>query len=189
MKAAIALLSDRHVQNIARKMLFDIYRRGNVEFMASLLPAHVSLKQPFTFEDMDALESWFEAFSGEVTPFRVELDHVYYDQWDEYAIVGLSVRETSILRSLHNRINHELKGLVKDPSAPHDGEEYRFHLTIELGKVGETNPFQQFYESLPEKHVGLSFMATSVALFFYTDGAIAPGSFMCYKVLPLTGEE
>jgi len=185
MKAAIALLSDYPVQNMVRRMVYEIGQFAQVEFLGSLLPAHVSLKQPFTFESMDALEDWFASLSRRVNPFRIELDRVYYDTWDEYAIVGLEVHETPTLRELHNQINRELKEVVQDLSAPHDGDEYRFHLTIELGKVGSQNPFKQFYESLPEKQVALSFKAEHMALFFYADGPIQTGSFICYKVLPL----
>jgi 2'-5' RNA ligase len=137
---------------------------------------------------MNVLENWLDSFSKRVSPFRVELDHVYYDEWDDYAIVGLNVNETPTLRELHNQINRELKGLVQNSSAPHDGDEYRFHLTIELGKAGSLNPFKEFYEALPEKQVDLSFMAEAVALFFYADGPIEKGSFICYKVLSLTGK-
>jgi 2'-5' RNA ligase len=187
MKAAIALLSDHHVQNTARRMVYEIGRLERVRFVGSLLPAHVSLKQPFTFEDMQILEDWFETFSSQVAPFRIELDRIYYEEWDEFAIVGLDVRETPALRTLHNRINHELRAIVRDPSAPHDGDEYHFHLTAELGKTGTTNPFRQFYEALPERRINLSFRAEHIALFFYEDGPIEAGSFICYKVLPLAG--
>jgi hypothetical protein len=188
MKAAIALLSDFHVQNVARRMVYEIHRYGGIRFLGSLLPAHVSLKQPFTFEELDSLEEWFESFSREVVSFRIDLERVYYDEWDQYAIVGFEVLETPVLRSLHNRINRELPGLVSDPSASHDGDDYRFHLTVELGEVGETNPFKQFYNSIPEKQVDLSFMAKHIALFFYADGPISTGTFICYKVLPLAGK-
>jgi 2'-5' RNA ligase len=186
MKAAIALLSDYPVQNTVRRMVYEISQLAQVEFLGSLLPAHVSLKQPFTFESMDALEAWFDSFSRGITPFRIALDRVYYDAWDDYAIVGLDVNETPTLRRLHNQINRELKEVVQDPSAPHDGDTYRFHLTIELGKTGSTNPFKRFYESLPEKQVSLSFIAQHIALFYYAGGPIEKGSFICYKVLPLT---
>ena len=188
MKAAIALLSDHHVQNVARRMVYEINQRAGIKFLGSLLPAHVSLKQPFTFENMDELEDWFESFSREVAPFRLELERVYYDEWDNYAIVGFEVLETPTLRALHNRINSELKDLVRDPSAPHDGADYRFHLTVELGNVEHGNPFKQFYDSLPERQVDLSFTAQHIALFFYADGPIETGSFICYKVLSLTGQ-
>jgi hypothetical protein len=188
MKAAIALLSDFHVQNVARRMVYEIHQHGGIKFLGSLLPAHVSLKQPFPFEDMDLLEEWLESFSREVSPFRIDLERIYYDEWDKYALVGFEVLETPILRFLHNLINEELMSLVRDPSAPHDGDDYRFHLTVELGEVREANPFKQFYDSMPEKQVDLSFIAKHIALFFYTDGPIGAGSFICYKVLPLTGK-
>jgi hypothetical protein len=188
MKAAIAVLSDHHVQNVARKMVYEINQLGRVKFLGSLLPAHVSLKQPFTFENMDDLEDWFESLSRQAAPFRIQLEQVYYDEWDRYAIIGFEVLESPVLRALHNQINEELKSFILNPTAPHDGDEYRFHLTVELGEAGDTNPFKQYYDSLTEKHADLSFMAQHIALFFYADGPIEAGSFICYKVLPLTGK-
>lgn len=187
MKAAIALLSDYHVQNAARRIVYQLSQRAEIRFLGSLLPAHVSLKQPFAFEDMDVLEAWFETFSKRVAPFRIDLERVYYDGWDQYAIIGFDVLETPILRNLHNQINCDLKELFLNPSAPHDGDEYRFHLTIELGKVKEVNPYHEVYEALPEKNVRLSFLAEYIALFFYPYEPIESGSFICYKVLPLSG--
>ena len=106
MKAAIALLSDHHVQNVARRMVYEINQHAGIRTLPLSLPAHVSLKQPFTFENMDELEDWFgSSFSREVAPFRLELERVYYDEWDNYAIVGFEVLETPTLRALHNRIN------------------------------------------------------------------------------------
>jgi len=47
--------------------------------------------------------------------------------------------------------------VVQDTSAPHDGDEYRLHLTVKLGKIGSQNPFKQFYEILPEKQIALPY--------------------------------
>jgi 2'-5' RNA ligase len=188
MKAAIALLADHHIQNVARRMVYEIDQRVPIQFFGSQLPSHVSLKQPFPFESMDTLEAWFEAFSKQIHPFHVDLERVYYDRWEDAAIIGFEVLETPTLRNLHNQINRELKELFVDPSAPHDGDDYRFHLTVELGKVCEVDPFKQYYDSLPEKQTGLSFMAKQIALFLYPRDPIEPGSFICYKILPLTGK-
>jgi hypothetical protein len=118
MKAAIALLSDYTVQNAARRMVYEIDRHAGIGFLGSLLPAQVSLKQPFTFESMDILEDWFDSFAQRVAPFRIELDHIYYDEWDEFAIVGLAVHETPTLCALHNQINRELQTVVHDNRLP-----------------------------------------------------------------------
>lgn len=62
MKAAIAMLSDYPIQNVARCIVYEIHRDTGIHFLGSLLPAHISLKQPFTFESMDKLEARFDSF-------------------------------------------------------------------------------------------------------------------------------
>jgi 2'-5' RNA ligase len=185
MKAAIALLADSKIQNIARRMAFEISQQAEIEFFGSLLPSHVSLKQPFTFERLDRLEAWFDSLALRTSPFDVTLKDLYYAEWENYAIIGFNVVETHRLRELHNQINRELAAIIIDPSAPHDGEEYRFHLTVETGKFGKTNPYKAFYENLEQKEIRLSFRAAHLALFFYADRPIQPGSFILYRVKPL----
>lgn len=186
MKAAIALLADFPTQNIARRMVFEMNQHAEIEFFGSLLPAHVSLKQPFSFEDMDKLETWFDSLAAQTTPFDVQLDSLYYSAWEGYGIIGLHVVETPALRALHNQINRELPQIVADPSAAHDGDEYRFHMTVELGKIGSSNPYQTFFDSLADKNTDITFRAQHLALFFYADRPIQSGSFILYRVAPLT---
>ena len=183
MKAAIALLVDYPVQNFVRRMVYDLNRQYGIGFLASLLPAHVSLKQPFSVESLERLEGYFDALAASITPFEVELDKVYHAHWGEYGILGLNVQETSALRELHNRINRELVDLFKDTSAPHDGETYHFHLTIEVGKVEGEDVYKSYYDEMSDKQVNLRFTAREIALFYY-DG-IQAGSYTTYKVLGL----
>jgi 2'-5' RNA ligase len=185
MKAAIAILADYPIQNLTRRMVFEMSQLGELEFFGSQLPAHVSLKQPFTFENMDQLEAWFDSLAARTDPFEITLDSVYYTEWNAYAIVGFDVVETPNLRNLHNQINQELTAIVADPSAPHDGDEYQFHLTVEMGKTETVNPYKSFYESLPQKRVDLPFWATHLAMFFYTDRPIITGSFMLYRTMAM----
>lgn len=185
MKAAIALLADFQIQNIARRMVYEISQLGEIEFFGSLLPSHVSLKQPFTFENMDALEAWFDSLAARIDPFEIRLDQIYYSEWNEYAILGFDVVETAILRNLHNQINKELAGILADPSAAHDGAEYHFHLTVEMGKVGLINPYKALYDSLPDKKIDLTFRTTQLAMFYYADRPIETGSFILYRLMPL----
>jgi hypothetical protein len=60
MKAAIALLANREIQNYARRIVFDLNRKYGIRLLASLLPAHISLKQPFSFDSMEKLEKYFD---------------------------------------------------------------------------------------------------------------------------------
>ncbi|HEX9019072.1 MAG TPA: 2'-5' RNA ligase family protein [Anaerolineaceae bacterium] len=187
MKAAIVLLSDYAVQNYIRQFVYQLNTRWDVPFFASLLPAHISLKQPFTFENIEALERFFDSFAASIPPFEIDLDGLYAETWSGYGILGLNVVETPALRALHNRLNAELPGVVKDASAAHDGAEYHFHLTIEMGKVDGLNPFQALYDEISDKRVQLQFTARALALFFYPQRSEFDSTFITYRVQPLAG--
>jgi hypothetical protein len=115
------------------------------------------------------------------------LEDVYYGEWPGTAIIGYSVRETPLLRGLHNQLNAELSKLFKNTSAAHDGEEYRFHLTIELGAVGERNPYKDAFERVTDKNAVITFTARQLALFYYTRDDFRVGSFTTYRISPLGG--
>ncbi len=187
MKAAIALLTDYETQNVARRMVYALCHNGEIQFFGSLLPTHISLKQPFDFEDMDRLEACFDNLAGRVAPLTVELDGIYYTEWADYAILGLNVIESSALRALHNQINLELREVVADPSAAHDGEVYRFHMTLELGPVVENNPYKAFYDRLKMKKLRFSFVARYLAMFMYKGNMAKAGAFTTYRIMELGG--
>lgn len=184
MKAAIALLANRETQNYVRRIVFDLNRKYGIRFLASLLPAHVSLKQPFSFNGMAKLEKYFDKLAEYIEPFVVELDRIYHTQWSGYGILELNVRETDALRVLHNRINTDLGNMFESTSAPHDGDRYHFHLTIELCSIDAEDVCKRYYEELGNKRVNLKFTAREIALFYY-DGDPGAGSFMTYKILEL----
>jgi len=185
MKAAIALLADYQAQNYVRRIVFELEQETQIDFLASLLPVHISLKQPFSFENMERLEEYFNSLAAQITPFQIALNEIYHTEWDGYGILGIDVKETKTLRKLHNLLNRELSTLFLDTSAPHDGDGYHFHMTIELGKVEKLDPYQAYFEKLEDRKVNLAFQAEEIALFYYTSKDHP--SYICYKVLPLTG--
>jgi 2'-5' RNA ligase len=187
MKAAIVLLSDNAVQNYTRQFVYQLSTRWEVPFFASLLPSHVSLKQPFTFENIETLQRFFDAFAASIRPFEIALDGLYSETWSGYGILGMNVVETAELRAMHNRLNTELPGVVKDASAAHDGAEYHFHLTIEMGKVDGSNPFQSLYEQIADKRIQLKFTPRNLAMFFYPQRSEFDTTFITYRVQPLGG--
>jgi 2'-5' RNA ligase len=135
---------------------------------------------------MDRLEGYFDSLAAQITPFQIELDEIYNTYWEGYGILGINVRETETLRELHNQLNRELSDLFVDTSAPHDGAGYHFHMTIELGKVEHQNPYRDYFERLESRTVNLAYQAKEIALFYYPS---YQQSFICYKVMPLTGKE
>jgi hypothetical protein len=80
--------------------VFELEQKYQIGFLASLLPAHVSLKQPFSFENMERLESYLDGLAAHITPFPIELDEIYYTEWGGYGILGMNVQETDTLRRL-----------------------------------------------------------------------------------------
>jgi 2'-5' RNA ligase len=186
MKAALVLLSDYNIQNMVRRIVADLSVRERLPLYASTLPTHVSLKQPFTFEDFDRLDAYCEGLAGSLPPFEIRLDRFYLFEGDGYGVLGLNVIETPQLRGLHSRLNAELAGIFQDTRAAFDGEEYRFHLTVEIARDAHSlEVLQRWYAGLAEKTVDLRFTARSLAVFFYPDQTFAPGSFMVYRVITL----
>ena len=186
MKAAIALLTGYEVQNWVRQVVVDLNRAYGVPFHAAHNPTHVTLKQGFAFESMARLERYFGSLAASIAPFEVVLKGIYHARWGDTGFLGLDVEETGTLRALHARINRELAALFEDPSAPHDGEGYRFHLTVEMGAIEGDDPFLGYYEGMADRDVDLRFTAQYIAL-AYAPGEGVPGSFIIYRVLPLTG--
>ena len=187
MKAAVVLLASSEIQNFSRRVVYDLDRQYNRPFIGSVLPAHVSLKQTFAFEEMPPLESWFDRLAASIKPFQIELDRFYHTAFNGYAILGLNVVEIPVLRTLHERLNRELANVVINPKAVFDGETYRFHLTIEMGPVKDKDIYKAYFDALSSKEVNLSFKTREIALFYYADRQPGPEAFMVYKVLPLSG--
>jgi len=187
MKAAIVVLANPAIQNIIRRMAFELNARYHTQFFAALLPAHISLKQPFVFEDMAVLEHYFDELAGRIAPFEIALERVYYEEWSGSAILGLSVVEMPRLRELHNQLNTELSDLFSDTRANHDGSGYHFHMTVELGPLSAENGIKAYFDALAEKQVNLRYTVTELALFYYAGELIRPGSFILYRTQPLTG--
>ena len=189
MKAAIVLLASNPIQNFIRRVVFELNAKHQVPFYVSLVPSHVSLKQPFTFEELDVLEHYFDTLAASIPPFDLGLDRFYCEEWAGFGILGLHVVETAMLRGLHNQLNEELSHLFKDTRAAHDGSEYRFHMTIEMGKVEGANPYQAYFDGLAEREVDFTYPVRELALFIYTDEANRGGTFINYRVMPLSGKE
>jgi 2'-5' RNA ligase len=186
MRAAIVLLADRALHNFTRRVVVELNLRYQVGFFASLLPAHISLKQPFKFERLEVLDRYVESLAASISPLELSLDRFYCEEWSGFGILGLNVVETPRLRELHDRLNRDLAAILPDSSAAHDGSGYHFHLTIEMGGLeGGKNPFRAYFEGLSDPRVNLAYTARELGVFYYSDDNHRPGSFITYRTLPL----
>jgi 2'-5' RNA ligase len=188
MRATVALLVDHNVHNMIRKLTVDIHSKYQTGFLASLLPPHVSLKQPFQVSSLSRLEAYFDRLAETIQPFEVTLTHLelkvvpFND--DELGILWLDVEETQMLRDLHNRINQELSERFENTDAAFDGSAYHFHVTVELGGQS-TEVYRRIYAEYKDIAANLRFTASEIAMFYYDDFSGRPGSFITYKVLPV----
>ena len=183
MKAAIALLTDRAIENAVQRLAWRIHLRWRTGIAPRCLPAHVSLKQPFAFgDDLDGLETYLVDFAQQVAPQPIALG----DFTVRESVLGIAVHETDTLRALHDRLNAELPARFGDTSALFDGPDYRFHLTVASGGVS-AETYRTLHAELAESPPTTSFVARELALFVYEERDGGGWDYLVHTILPLTG--
>lgn len=91
-----------------------------------------------------------------------------------------------MLRQLHNRVHRELADRFGNTSAPFDGADYHFHMTVMMGGQPLT-VYHKMYEELPERMVNVQYTVHELAMFVYDEPMGPAGEYLTYKILPLRG--
>jgi 2'-5' RNA ligase len=188
MRATFVLLTDWETQNFMRKLAVQLDTTHQIGLSGSLLPAHVSLKQPFQITDLHAVETYFDEWAASTEPFDVRFTGLGFPFIEEagVGIVWLDVEETALLRGFHDGLNTELALRFKQTEAPFDGPQYHFHATVALGRWSH-----EVHEKLAAQCAGLpiisGFRVREVALVYYAADDFAPGTFTAYKVARVQG--
>ncbi len=188
MKAAFALLADHQTHNLVRKMSWDIHSKYRTGIDICRLPPHISLKQPFSISDLNGLEEYMTEFAGEISPFELHLTglDLIPTTMDglESGILWMNVQESKTLRKLHERINRELTARFGDVSAPFDGLEYHFHMTVAMG--GQSfELYRKIHDEFSGRLKDLRYRAHEIGLFVYDDINEKIVAYFNYKILPL----
>src|SRR5215216_561052 len=184
MRAAFALLADRQVHNLVRKISWEFHQKYRTGTRHCCLPPHISLKQPFYIESLPALEQYMEDFARSMEPFQVhltKLDVVPISYTGtEYGILWIDVNETLLLRGLHNRLNEELNQRFSSTPADYDGDAYHFHMTVMIGgqPIG-------FYRELENPVIDHSFTVRELAMFVYDEPSGPDADYLSYKIFPI----
>ncbi len=188
MKATFALLADREVHNVVRKLAWDIHQRYRTGTIDCRLPPHISLKQPFPIADLAALEAYMHELASTLAPFEVHLTDLQLEPivfaGTEYGMLWLDVLETEHLRHLHNRLNHELQQRFGNTHADYDGPAYRFHMTVTMGGQ-PLAVYRRIYHDLAERSINLHYTVRELALFVYDEPLGPHGEYLTYKIVPL----
>lgn len=188
MKATFALLANLEVYNLVRKIAWNAHSDFGIGLSVARLEPHVSLKQPFEVRNFPALENTMENFAVSIPPFEIRLTELQVIPVSinglETAILWIDVEQSTKLRTLHQRLNRELKGRFGPTPADHDGDEYHFHMTVAIGNKPFT-VYQEVLGAFSSPHIDLRFKPQELAMFVYTDNFNLNQGYTTYKKIPV----
>jgi len=186
-KAALALLVPRPVENVVARLAWGVHRRWRSGVSVRRLPPHVSLKQPFdcgdAADDLACLEVCLARLAAETPPLLLEPTGCV--AWG--TVFGVGIREAPELRALRERLNRELPPVVGgDAAADFDGPGYRFHLTV-VASGASPDAYREVLAAHAGTPVPPPFVAVEAALFVYDEPEPGRREYLMYAALPLTG--
>jgi 2'-5' RNA ligase len=188
MKAGFVLLVDYTIHNVLRRLAYELHRDYQLGFHGAVIPPHISVKQPFQIGDVDAVEAYFDEFAASIAPFEVALDGVEVlpaiGPAGDTGLIWLAVRESPVLRGLHDRLNAELEARFANTAADFDGPSYRFHATIATGGQ-PPEVYRRIASELQPPPLPSSTPIREIMLCYIDDDSFAPGTYITYKTLPL----
>jgi 2'-5' RNA ligase len=188
MKAAFALLATTEIHNLVRKLSWDIHRKYRTGIDICRLPPHVSLKQPFEISELSSLEDYMTELAGSLEPFEVKLNNlqlipVTMGDMDT-GILWLDVEESQLLRETHDRLNWELTLRIGDVSAPFDGPDYHFHMTVAIGGQ-PIEAYRAIFNEFEGRLKDLQFIVSKLGMFVYDEIEEMNSGYILYKVMSL----
>ncbi len=188
MKATFVLLANYEADNLAKKILLEAHKIGRVGFESARIPSHISLKQPFKINSLEEIERYFDEFSSNLKAMSIELTTLDYLSINSFAyesgLIWFNINETKELRHIHNNLNKELEERFGSTKANFDGVNYRFHMTIALaGKPFDV--YKDTFEKLEKKEYNKTYVFDEIALLYYDDDVIKPGTYISYKRIKL----
>jgi len=188
MKATFAFLTDNHIQNLVRKLSWDIHQKYRTGIDFCRLQPHISLKQPFDISDLEVLSKYMDELAQSIEPFQVRLPQLELIDATidglESGIIWLSVEETESLRGLHNRLNEELTARFGNVPAEYDGDAYHFHMSVAIGGQ-PIETYHTIFDEFKDRLVNLQCEIRDMVMFVYDERSDVNAGYMTYKILPL----
>lgn len=189
MKATIVLIADNEAENYGRKMMLKAHLLGQTGFEMARLPQHISLKQPFTIPSLEEMETFFDEFAKKLHPITVTFEQL--DIHPSNVIGGIPsgcmsirVNKSAELEHMQQMLFKKLENRFGPCPADYDND-YIFHMTIAIGKAPFEH-YQKAYEQMEKEYEKQSYRFSRLGLFYYDDDNILPGTYFCYKILPLS---
>ncbi len=184
MKATFVLLADLPAENLGRKLMYRAHKLGGMGFEMARLPHHISLKQPFEIECIEAVEAYFDDFAAGLKPVEATFNELVL--WPsnvfgyESGVLVVGVEKTKELYDLHRRLNRELQERFGSCPAAFDGDAYSFHMTIAIGGAPYAN-YEKTYCQMRKQAFQSIYTFSELGFLIYEENAIIPGTYFCYK--------
>lgn len=184
MKATLVLIANNEISNIASKLLLDANKIGELGYEMTRLPFHVSLKQPFAINSLNEFENFFDQYSKTIKPVSIHFKELV--TWEnsvlgyDSGVLVLRVEKTEELSLMHQELNNKLEEKFGSCSASFDGEAYQFHMTIAIGGKPFSD-YEKVFLELKNKNLNFTTVFNELALFYYDNDNIEPGTYYCYK--------
>lgn len=187
MKATFALLADCDIQNQAAKLMLKAHQVAGTGFEMTRLPFHISLKQPFQIDNLDKLEDYFDTFVQTIPSIHVAFNKVSICPSNVFGydsgVLALQVAESIELCQIQEKFNDSLYERFGPCPSEHD-DDYIFHMTLAIGG-GSYDSYEKAKECLDGYELRIKGMFSELALFYYLEDEIRPGTYFCYKKEPL----
>lgn len=181
----IAALLDDASQNRIRSKTMRLMEQYRLPATAVLLPQHVSLKMTFQCLNPEKLVPYFDALADATPSSDIELNMIeaipIEDHGKPSGLIWYTVDDDEHLRTVHNRLNDDLPGLLGIRNSPTDGDEFRFHTTLTYG----TLRFEDYQKIIEEEHRHFGPMKATLnrlALFYSHEDHLRPGTFYAYRI-------
>ena len=184
MKATLVLIANNQTSNMASKLLLDANKIGELGYEMTRLPFHVSLKQPFTINNLNDFENFFDEYSKTLKPVSIHFKELI--AWEnsvfgyESGVLVLKVEKTKELSFIHQDLNSKLEEKFGTCNASFDGDAYQFHMTIAIGGKPYSE-YEKVLSELKKKDLKFTTVFNELALFYYDSDNIEPGTYYCYK--------
>lgn len=185
MNVAFAILGDDRMHNLARDYALKIHARYDTGLIASMLPPHITLKQPFAVKNLAELarvERYFRRFVGKISPFSVELSGL---NLFDTGVLFWDVGHTRKLMGLHLDL---LTGLKKrffiTPVLHEGGDTYHFHCTISYGGASPA-VYKKILRKYGREDIRYRFTVSKLAVFVSPDDNCRPGTYFTHKIISL----
>jgi 2'-5' RNA ligase len=192
MRTAIALLVDHEFANLMAAYTLRCRNYG-FDLRVLRLPAHVSLKQPFTVDDFEGFEEYFDEFARRIEPQSLRFNGFTFWGNAEQGVISAHVEANPRLRQLHEQLNTELEQSFGGTQADFDGEAYVFHLTVAIGGF-HADLLPQLTADIAAWTLDEVAVSSRLAMFIYEeshhpDSLFGVREYGTYKILPVGYKE